>query len=84
MLILGIMETTNIRVIVAGRDYSCPVEWTVEEARNEIQTRYSLIGGAIENNGIPVLGSALIGSLAGPLTFIDGQPAQPGTIPNSL
>lgn len=72
------MATKTIRVIVVDRDSSCPVDWTVEVAKGKIRSHYALIGWEIENNGVLVTGSALISSLAGPLTLVEGPPARSG------
>ena len=68
------METKDINV--NGQVFRCPIEWTVEEAESKIRSRYGLQIGGIEEDGIPVLGTARIKDVAGPLTFVGGQPIQ--------
>ncbi len=68
------MATKEIRVIVNGAIFNCPIDWTVEEAEARIRSRYVLEGGGVEENGIPVLATAQISALAGALTFAGNQP----------
>lgn len=45
----------------------------MEQARTRIRSFYGLQNGGIAENGDPVLGTQLIGSLTGPLAFVGGQ-----------
>ena len=58
---------------IAGDDFNfpCPVGWTVEAARNEIRSRYNLVGGGIDRDGVPLAASEVIGN-TGVLTFVGG------------
>jgi len=67
------MATKDITVIVNGSIFKCPTDWTVEEARNEIRSRYALHGGGIEKDGIAVRATDLISALTGTLTFAGCQ-----------
>ena len=63
-----------------GEDFNCPKEWNVEKAEARIRTRYGLQFGGIEANGVAVLSTSLISSLAGDLAFVGGKPIQAGNI----
>jgi hypothetical protein len=62
------METKDIDV--NGQVFPCPVRWTVALAEREIRSWYGFQGGGIYEDGIPVLGTELISSLTGTLTFV--------------
>ena len=68
------MATKDIRVIMNGEIYPCPVGWTVETAERRIRSRYVLQGGELQHNAIPVDEETdQIGSFAGALNFVGGQ-----------
>ncbi len=67
---------TTKDIAVNGQVFPCPLSWTVEQAEERIRSRYFLQGGGIEEDGVPVLGTALIRDLAGALAFVGGQPIQ--------
>ena len=60
-------------IIVGTQIFPCPIGWTVNQARDEIRSRFGLQNGGLDENGIPVLGSAMISSFRGNLTFVGGQ-----------
>ncbi len=68
------METKDIAV--NGQVFPCPLSWTVEQALEGIRSEHVIQGGGIRNDGVPVLGTARIRDLAGPLTFVGGRPIQ--------
>ncbi len=67
---------TSKNIAVNGKIFRCPIEWTVEQARCEIRSRYVLPGGDIEEDGVPLLGSVLIRLTSGALVFVAGQTIQ--------
>ena len=68
------MATKDIRVIMNGEIYPCPVGWTVEKAERRIRSRYVLQGGELQHNANPVDEETdQIGSFAGALNFVGGQ-----------
>lgn len=67
---------TTKEIAVNGQVYHCPTEWTVEKATDRIKLGYGLQNGGIEQDNVPVLGTALISSLTGDLAFVGGQPIQ--------
>lgn len=68
----------TVRIIkVEGKpDFPCPIDWTVEQAKNEIKSGNFLVGGFLLENGEPLLGNTLISSTTGALLFTGGQPQQ--------
>jgi hypothetical protein len=72
------MATKNITV----NEYSfpCPVVWSVDQAKTEIRSRYLFVGGGLEANGIPLLGTEMIQSTVGVLSFVGGQSTHHGKV----
>ena len=66
------METKDIKIEAYERIYRCRTELTVNAAIQEIRSWYCVRGGGITENGIPVPGSQVIGSLTGALSFVGG------------
>jgi hypothetical protein len=63
-----------IKVIERGRDYPCPVAWTVEEATLRIRDECCLMGGGVRCRGVPVPVMYKIGDVPqGKLTFADAM-----------
>ena len=71
-------KTMTVKIIkVEGKpDFPCPIDWTVEQAKNEIKSGNFLVGGFLLENGEPLLGNTLISSTTGALLFTGGQPQQ--------
>ena len=63
-------------IVVNGQVFPCPLSWTVKQALESIRSENVIQGGGIRNDGVPVLGTARIRDLAGPLSFVGGQPIQ--------
>lgn len=66
------METKDIKIEANGSIYRCRTELTVDVAIQEIRSWHCHRGGGITENGIPVPGSQVIGSLTGALSFAGG------------
>ena len=58
-------------ITVNGSAFPCPVGWTVEAAELRIRSRYNLVGGGIDRNGVPLAASEVIGN-TGELSFVGG------------
>lgn len=67
--------TTTKNIDVNGKFFRCPIDWTVEQGEQRIRSFYGLKNGGIEHDGVPVLGTVLIGTLAGSLAFVGGSSA---------
>ena len=65
-------------ISVNGLDFSCPDGWTVEQARTEIRSYFGLEAGGLFENGILLLGSVVIASTTGTLTFSGGHSVRQG------
>lgn len=69
------MPLKTIRV-EGKADFNCPDNWTVDQAKSEIRSGYLLAGGFLLEDGVPLLGTVLISSTAGALSFAGGQAQQ--------
>lgn len=65
-----LMETKGISV--NGDVFRCPLDWIVKEAEERIRSRFVLQGGRIEENGIPLKETDVIGNAIGSLAFVGG------------
>ena len=67
-------------IIVGEQIFPCPVNWTVDQARNEIRSAFVLSGGYIAENNIPLAGTDTIREKTGDLEFVAGKPIQLGIL----
>ena len=70
-------QKVKITVIVPSKPdviYSCPIGWTVAQARDAIRERYGIEHGAIESHGTELLPQAVINPDLKELEFVDGVP----------
>ena len=58
-------------ITVNGSAFPCPVGWTVEAAELRIRSAFTLAGGYIDRDGVPLAPSEVIGN-TGELTFVGG------------
>ena len=66
------MHLKNIEVEGKG-NFSCPDDWTVDQAEGKIRTGFHLEGGFLMEDGAPLLGNVLISTRTGALSFTRGQ-----------
>ncbi len=67
-------------ISVNGIIFPCPDGATVDQAKNEIRSRFLLAGGGLEDdNGALIDGTVLIRDTVGGLAFVGGQSIQQGT-----
>jgi len=67
-------------ILVNGQNFPCPVGWTVDQAKNEIRSAYLLAGGFLQDQNGALLGTDLIGTTVGVVSFVGGQPVQQGNV----
>ena len=58
-------------IAVNGSAFPCPVGWTAADAEDRIRSRYNLVGGGIDRDGVPLAASEVIGN-TGVLSFVGG------------
>ena len=68
----------NILLEFNNEQFPCPVEASVDDAKNEIRSRFDLIGGGLDDaTGPLVVGTASIGTTQGALIFKGGRQSVP-------
>ena len=72
------MKMATKDITVNGKVFSCPNDWTVNQAKTRIRSFYLLAGGGLRAGGRPLLGTKPIGETVGTLSFVGGKQIQQG------